>query len=145
VTTDLIAGFPGETEQDFAESLEFVKRMEFAAGHVFTFSPRPGTPAANYPGQVQSGVRKERSAVLRRVLAESSTRYRQRFVGQVLPVLWESANGLGPDGWKLEGLTGNYLRVTAVSPQRLWNQVSLVKLSSVDTSPSQILSSLPHS
>jgi threonylcarbamoyladenosine tRNA methylthiotransferase MtaB len=140
VTTDLIAGFPGETEQDFGENLEFVKRMEFAAGHVFTFSPRPGTPAANYPGQVLPAVRKERGALLRHTLAESSAGYRQRFVGQVLPVLWEGANGLGPDGWKLEGLTGNYLRVTAVAPQRLWNQVSLVKLSSADTTLSCIIS-----
>jgi threonylcarbamoyladenosine tRNA methylthiotransferase MtaB len=140
VTTDLIAGFPGESEQDFGESLEFVKRMEFAAGHVFTFSPRPGTPAANYSGQVLTAVRKERNAALRRALAESAVRYRQRFVGQVLPVLWESANGLGPDGWKLEGLTGNYLRVTAVAPQRLWNQVSLVKLSAIDPILSDIIS-----
>lgn len=140
VTTDLIAGFPGETEQDFGESLEFVKQMEFAAGHVFTFSPRPGTPAANYPGQILTAVRKERNALLRRVLAESSAHYRQGFVGQVLPVLWESANGLGPDGWKLEGLTGNYLRVFAVAPQRLWNQVSLVKLSPVDSTLSYIVS-----
>jgi threonylcarbamoyladenosine tRNA methylthiotransferase MtaB len=131
ITTDIIAGFPGESEQEFAETLAFVRQMEFAAGHVFTFSARPGTAAARYPDQVPGPVRKERNAVLRQALAEASTRYHQRFLGQEMPVLWEGSGGLGPQGWKLEGLTDNYLRVSAVSPDRLWNQFSQVRLTTL--------------
>ncbi len=132
VTTDVIAGFPGESEGEFSESLAFVRGMEFSGGHVFTFSARPGTAAARYPNQVPMAVRKERNAALRQVLAESAERYRQRFVGQVAMVLWEASGGIGPQGWRLEGLTDNYLRVSALSPDKLWNQISRVRLNGVD-------------
>ncbi len=128
ITTDLIAGFPGETDQHFAESLAFVRQMDFASGHVFTYSARPGTPAARYNDQVLFAVRKQRNAELRAALAESSERYQQRFQGEILDVLWEATDSNGPDGWHLQGLTGNYLRVNALSPQRLWNQISRVRL-----------------
>ncbi len=129
VTTDLIAGFPGETDEHFSESLAFVRRMDFAAGHVFTYSARPGTPAARYKDQVPFVERKQRNAALRAALAESSQRYQQRFQGEVLDVLWEATDLVGPDGWRLQGLTGNYLRVNAHSDQRRWNEISRVRLS----------------
>jgi threonylcarbamoyladenosine tRNA methylthiotransferase MtaB len=128
ITTDIMAGFPGEDEAEFAESLAFVQAMQFAAGHVFTFSERPGTAAVRLPGQVPHPVRKQRSAQMRRVLVESAATYRARFVGCTLPVLWESTRGLGPQGWELSGLTDNYLRVTAQSPEPLWNCISAVTL-----------------
>lgn len=128
ITTDVIVGFPGETEAEFEQSLAFVRSMDLAGGHVFTYSARAGTAAARMPNQVPGPVRKERSAALRAVLAETGQCYRQKFVGQVLPVLWESTNDYGPEGWRLHGLTHNYLRVTAVWPERLWNQISAVRL-----------------
>jgi threonylcarbamoyladenosine tRNA methylthiotransferase MtaB len=106
--------------------------MEFAAGHVFTYSSRPGTAAARMPAQVPMDVRKRRNAELRAVLAESSQRYRLRFLGAELAVLWESTDSYGPEGWRLHGLTDNYLRVTALSAERLWNQLSRVKLKELD-------------
>ena len=133
ITTDVIAGFPGENEDEFAESIAFVRLMHFAGGHVFTYSPRPGTAAARYPDQVPSPVRKKRNALLRAVLAESAEKFRLRFVGQTLPVLWESSGGLGPDGWKMEGLTDNYLRVFARSQQKRWNEISQVEIKSSTT------------
>ncbi len=132
VTTDIVAGFPGETEAAFAECLEYVRRMDFAAGHVFTYSARPGTAAARLPNQVPVDVRKRRNAELRAVLAESSARYRQRFVGAEMQVLWEATDAYGPEGWRLHGLTDNYLKVTALSPERLWNQLSRVRLIGVE-------------
>ena len=132
ITTDVIAGFPGENAGEFTETLDFVRQMEFAGGHVFTFSPRPGTAAARFPGQVPPPIRKARNAALRSVLAESAGRFRERFQHRTMGVLWESASGLGPEGWKLEGLTGNYLRVTAHSMKRQWNQISRVRLDEVD-------------
>jgi len=128
VTTDVIAGFPGETEAEFIEGLEFVRAMQFAGGHVFTYSARPGTAAARMPGQVPPIVRKERNNRLRLVFDEAERAYQTTFLGQVLPVLWESATTLGPEGWEVSGLTGNYLRVNAHAPRRLWNQITLVKL-----------------
>ncbi len=129
ITTDLIAGFPGETEAEFAESLEYVCQVGFAGGHVFPYSARPGTAAARLPGQVKNALRKQRASLLRAVLDESAAAYQAAFIGQVLPVLWESATGLGPQGWQVSGLTDNYLRVRALAPRRLWNQITPVRLS----------------
>lgn len=131
ITTDLIAGFPGETEVEFDETLAFVEAMQFAGGHVFTYSPRPGTAAAKMPGQLPPPVRKERNARLRERLEAGASAYRARFTGQTLPVLWESATALGPDGWQMSGLTDNYLRVQAIAPQDLWNRITPVKLTAL--------------
>ncbi len=132
ITTDLIAGFPGESDADFQDCLEYVRQMDFAAGHVFTYSARPGTAAARLTGQVPMEIRKRRNAVLRAALAESSERYRKRFVGAEMDVLWESTDAYGPEGWRLHGLTDNYLRVTAFAPERLWNQLDRVRLAALD-------------
>ena len=128
ITTDVIVGFPGETEAEFEESLAFVREMDFAGGHVFTYSERPGTAAARMPHPVPHRVRKERNARMRAVLAESAARYRRRFLGRTLTVLWEAAATLGPGGWTLTGLTDNYLRVRATAPQNLWNRLTPVTL-----------------
>jgi threonylcarbamoyladenosine tRNA methylthiotransferase MtaB len=128
ITTDLIAGFPGETESEFAESLDFVREMNFAGGHAFPFSPRPGTAAMRLAGQVRPEVRKERSAKLREALDESAKFYRQKFIGQTLSVLWESSTQLSDAGWVMEGWSENYLRVKTTAPRPLWNEISSVKL-----------------
>jgi threonylcarbamoyladenosine tRNA methylthiotransferase MtaB len=128
ITTDVITGFPGETDEEFEQSLAFVRQMEFAGGHVFTYSERPGTAAARMPGRVPIQIRKERNARMREAFSESALAYHARFLGQVLPVLWESATALGPDGWHLSGLTDNYLRVNALAPRQLWNQITPVCL-----------------
>ena len=132
ITTDIIAGFPGETEAEFSETLEFVKGMNFAGGHVFTYSARPGTPAARMNKQVRHELRKERNAALRAVLEESAQAYRSGFLGRTLPVLWEASSHMTEAGWELEGLTGNYLRVKAVAPQVRWNQIDEVELLAID-------------
>ncbi|NLG72798.1 MAG: MiaB/RimO family radical SAM methylthiotransferase [Chloroflexi bacterium] len=128
ITTDIITGFPGETDEEFEETLEYVRAAQFAGGHVFTYSARSGTAAARMPNQVPYPVRKERNARLRAVLAESARAYQEKHLGQVLPVLWESATALGPEGWVLNGLTDSYIKVRAVAPQRLWNQITPVRL-----------------
>ena len=131
ITTDVIAGFPGESEAEFANSLVFIRSIGFASGHAFSYSARPGTAAARMPGQVPHPVRKERNARLRAVLAESAQEYQLRFLGRTLPVLWESASTLGPQEWQMSGLTDNYLRVHSRAPRHLWNQITPVKLTSV--------------
>jgi threonylcarbamoyladenosine tRNA methylthiotransferase MtaB len=128
ITTDVIAGFPGETEGEFAESLAFVREMEFAGGHAFTYSPRPGTAAAGMPGQVSLPLRKQRNAAYRQVFEQGASAYRQRFIGKETPVLWESITELNGQGWQVEGYSGNYLRVVSSAPEPLWNRISIVKL-----------------
>ncbi len=134
VTTDIIAGFPGETEDEFAESLAFVKEMDFAGGHVFTYSVRPGTGAAKMKGQVRPEVRKERNHILRSALDEAEQSYRERFVGRQMFVLWESTSELDEWGWQMEGLTGNYLRVKAAASSPRWNEIDdvLIHAAAVD-------------
>jgi threonylcarbamoyladenosine tRNA methylthiotransferase MtaB len=128
VTTDVIVGFPGETDLEFSETLGFVKSMDFAGGHVFTYSVRPGTPAARMKGQVRREVQKVRNAILHSTFEESARAYRQRFIGQTLPVLWESTDQLSDLGWQLEGFTDNYIRVKAVAPLPRWNRLDGVEL-----------------
>lgn len=128
ITTDVIAGFPGETDDEFAETLEFIHEIDFAGGHVFTYSSRPGTAAARMKDQVPMELRKRRNAVLRETFDISAQRYRTRFLGHTLSVLWESALENGPQGWRMSGLTDTYLRVAAHMPKPLWNEVSQVRL-----------------
>lgn len=106
ISTDVIVGFPGETPEQFAESLDFVRRMEFARVHVFPYSRRAGTPAASFTGQVSQAEKKARAQAMQQAADETARTYRARFVGRALPVLIEqSKDGIA------EGLTDNYLRV----------------------------------
>lgn len=132
ITTDIIAGFPGESEEEFTESLAFVREMNFAGGHVFTYSPRPGTGAARMKGQVRPEMRKKRNHILHEALEESAKTYRQQFVEKTLSVLWESVSEMGEEGWQMEGLTGNYLRVQAFTSSPRWNEIDLVRINDSD-------------
>jgi len=132
ITTDIIAGFPGETEEEFAETLDFVREMGFSGGHVFSYSPRPGTGAARMKGQVKPEVRKRRNRILQEVIEESAKSYREKFVGQTMSVLWESTTEYGEYGWRMEGWTGNYLRVSATAPSPRWNEVDEVRLEQME-------------
>ena len=128
ITTDLIVGFPGESEAEFNESMAFMQAMQFASGHVFTYSARPGTAAARLPDQVPMATRKARNAQMRALFDAASLAYQRSFIGQELPVLWESTSLMGPEQWQMHGLTDNYLRVTAQAPRELWNQITPVRL-----------------
>ena len=132
ITTDIIAGFPGETEDEFAETLDFVREMNFAGGHVFTYSARPGTGAARMKGQVRPELRKKRNHILQEAIEESAKSYREVFIGRKMSVLWESTSETGEWGWKMEGWTGNYLRVNAFAPLPRWNEVDEVLLEAMD-------------
>ncbi len=131
ITTDLIAGFPGETEAEFAETLAFVQAMAFAGGHVFTYSEREGTAAARMPNPVPLPVRKARNAALRDALEASAARYRARFVGRTVTVLWESAQPDPAGGFLLRGMSGHGLRVQARAPEDWWNRLMRVKITAV--------------
>ena len=128
ITTDLITGFPGETDTEFAETMEFIKAMGFSGGHVFPYSARPGTPAARMQGQVRSELAKKRGAALRSILAESAKDYRRKFIGRTMPVLWEARSTLTDSGWQIEGLTDNFIRVVAFASKPKANCLDNVQL-----------------
>jgi len=128
LTTDIITGFPGETETEFSESAAFIKQMDFANGHVFTYSARPGTVATKLPDQIPHNISKQRNARMRGILLESSSAYRARQLRQHLNVLWEKATPIGGDQWELSGLTDNYLRVRANSPTPYRNEIMDVRI-----------------
>jgi threonylcarbamoyladenosine tRNA methylthiotransferase MtaB len=123
ITTDVIVGFPGETDEEFQESYNLARQMEFARIHVFTYSPRPGTQAATMADQVDDKAKRERS---RKMLALARTclrNFRRRFLGRTLMVLWEKETcGV----WS--GLTDNYIRVFTKSDKDLTNKLVPVKL-----------------
>ena len=123
VTTDVIVGFPGESGDEFEESYEFCRRMGFARIHVFPYSPRPGTEAAEMKGQVSAAVKKERSKKMLDLAEESARSFRRRFLGRTMPVLWEQQCG---GVWS--GLTASYIRVYKKSDDNLAGKIIGVKL-----------------
>jgi threonylcarbamoyladenosine tRNA methylthiotransferase MtaB len=131
ITTDIIVGFPGEGEAEFNESMAFVKSMDFAGGHVFTYSARAGTAAVRLPDQIPHSIRKAYNAKMREIFTETTNTYRRSFLGQSLTVLWEKAALVGPKTWQIQGLSGNYLRISAIANEKLWNTITPVKLISL--------------
>ena len=127
ITTDLIVGFPGETEEEWKQTLDFVRRMEFSKVHVFPYSQRPGTPASGMDGQVPPPVSQARTHEAIELGAHLESAYNMRHLGMVLPVLWEAQNG---EVWS--GLTGNYLRIHARSSLNLHNQITPALITSYD-------------
>jgi threonylcarbamoyladenosine tRNA methylthiotransferase MtaB len=112
ITTDIIVGFPGESDMEFETSFSFVEEMKFAKLHVFRYSPREGTVAAMMPGQVLPRIVQERSNRMQALGAVYETDFKARFIGRTVPVLWESAEPR-PECVRWSGLTGNYIRVVA--------------------------------
>ena len=128
ITTDVIVGFPGETEAAFNATMAYIEKMKFAGGHVFTFSPRPGTEAFTFPDRVPREIAKKRNAQLREIFEKSGSHYRDQQIGKERSVLWESSE-LQKDGtWQVIGLTDNYIRVSAKAETDTWNEISFVKL-----------------
>jgi threonylcarbamoyladenosine tRNA methylthiotransferase MtaB len=133
ITTDIIVGFPGETDEEFQETLQFVKQTRFAQAHVFTYSLRPGTPAFLLPDKVPYSIARRRSRQVREIQERASHDYQNSFIGKNLVALWETASRTNKNKWKLRGITDNYLRVSAFSEQNLWNRLTPVRILSCET------------
>ena len=135
VTTDLIVGFPGEGDDEYQESRQFVRSMQFSDMHIFPFSPRPGTSAAylqrredkSGDGQPTEAVKKARAADMAQVADEGFRYFRLQQLGRDRPVLWESSHGPG-DLRLWSGLTDNYVRVRGADPRDLANLVTGARL-----------------
>ena len=126
ITTDLIVGFPGETEEEFQQTLTFLHRCAFAAMHIFPYSKRPDTPAAKMPGQVLNAVKEERARRAAAVAEALHRNYLAACVGAVYPVLFEQ-----PKDGRYFGHAPNYMEVLADGTD-LHNQVRNVKVTGTD-------------
>ncbi len=123
ISTDIITGFPGESDEDFEQTYKLAQKLEFAKSHVFRFSPRQGTAAARMKGQIQEPVKKARSERLLALNEFHSAQFRQQSLHETVEVLVEHPRH---DIW--EGLTDNYLRVVLQNPPKDIHQHALVKV-----------------
>ncbi len=131
LTTDVIVGFPGESENEFEESLDLVREIPFSRLHVFGFSPRPGTVAARMDNHLAPQAVRERSQHMRALGRQKQDAFLRRFVGHTMDVLWESRvrSDDDPPAWR--GHTDNYIAVTAQSPTPLHNRIRPTLLSHI--------------
>jgi threonylcarbamoyladenosine tRNA methylthiotransferase MtaB len=120
MTTDIMVGFPGESIEEFEESYRFCKDTDFADMHVFSYSRRPGTPAARMREQVGDKLKKERSLWMLQLAKESARRFCERFLGRNMMVLWEKE--VEPGSHIYSGLSHNYIRMFIGSSTSLTNQ-----------------------
>ncbi len=121
ITTDLIVGFPGETEEEFQKTVDFVEEIAFSAMHVFKYSQRTGTPAAKYENQIKPQVKDSRSKVITAIAQKNEEKFKKAFIGRSKPVLYEQPF----DGQKslFEGLTDNYIRVVSESQEDIKGKI----------------------
>ena len=123
ITTDVIVGFPGETDDDFKATHNLCEEVEFAQIHCFPYSRRPHTGAESMSGHLPSEVRRERLERVLTLALSLSERFRQRHVGNTAPVLWEQ-----PSDGVCQGLTGNYIRVYALAKHDIGNRIIPARL-----------------
>ncbi|WP_442497025.1 tRNA (N(6)-L-threonylcarbamoyladenosine(37)-C(2))-methylthiotransferase MtaB [Methylobacter sp. sgz302048] len=134
ITTDIIVGFPGETEQEWQDSFDFIKQTGFGHIHIFTYSPREGTKAATLPDQLSNEVKKQRSQQLHELADSMKRQFFEANVGHSFPVLWEGySEELDAGKKRVFGYTPNYLRVGCVINQdeSLENQIIKARLTAV--------------
>jgi threonylcarbamoyladenosine tRNA methylthiotransferase MtaB len=136
ITTDIIVGFPGEKEADFEQTVDLSKEIGFAKMHVFAFSPRKGTIAANMQDIVDTRVIKERSKILRELDVELQRQFRQKFVGEVAKILLEN------DGTKASGRSERYFIVKVCANHKLLKKNDLVKVKLISNEQNSMVGEL---
>lgn len=129
LTTDIIVGFPGETDEEFEETYDFVKEVGFSRIHVFKYSPREGTPAAKFKNQVDGTVKTERSKKLIELGERLTKTFNERFVGKIMDVLFEE-EVKGKSGL-IEGYTTNYIRVAALGDSSIEGRILPVRMNRI--------------
>ncbi len=114
ISSDIIVGFPGETDEEFEQSIDLVEALAFSRLHIFRYSRREGTPAATMAAQVPGPVAKERSRRMHALAADHEHQFNSHLIGRTADVLWETAEDHG-NALRWSGLTPNYVRVTATT------------------------------
>ncbi len=145
ITTDVIVGFPGETEEEFAETVEFVREINFLKVHVFRYSPREGTRAAKMRDQISDKIKKERSVEMQGLESEIRQSILKQYIGKEVEVLFEQARPLPAPHFEIvrgsssgltrgsiySGFTSNYIKVSKKSKKDLTNQLIRYKIEEI--------------
>lgn len=126
ITTDIMVGFPGETDEEFADTLAFVDEISFSDAHIFQYSPRKGTPAARMADQISAQIKEMRSKQVSQITKQSRHAFLSRFIGMTMPVLFEQWSHT-KDGY-FEGKTSNYMTIVCPASEDLSGQICLVRL-----------------
>jgi len=144
ITTDIIVGFPGETEAYWQESLAFIQSQTFGHIHIFSYSVREGTKAAGMEDQVPETVKKARAQQLRQTAEKHKRDTLSRFLGREFPVLWETGEEVADGLYRFRGFTPNYLRVEVKSESGLdlCRHIAHAELMSVDEEGSHLIGRL---
>ncbi len=128
IGADVIAGFPGESDNDFNDTLSFLEGLDLSYLHSFSFSARNNTPAADYPEQVDIETRHRRSKILQKLSEKKKLEFYRRCAGKSYKVLWENTNDRG----LISGFTENYIKVVHYSEKDMQGNISRVKLREID-------------
>ncbi|MBO4896919.1 MAG: tRNA (N(6)-L-threonylcarbamoyladenosine(37)-C(2))-methylthiotransferase MtaB [Clostridia bacterium] len=128
ITTDVITGFPYETDEEFQKSLEFVKKAEFSGVHVFPYSEREGTAAAKFKESVPKSLRAERAHVMGELAKELKSEFLKKYIGKKMPVLFEKKHRDN----LFEGFTPNYMRVACEADDSIVGKIAEVSLETTD-------------
>ena len=142
VTTDVIVGFPGETEEEWQESMEFISRIEFSHIHIFSYSKREGTKAAGLTDQVSNDIKKMRSVELHRLAADMKRDYLQKHINKEFPILWESGSNAEQTGTtRYFGYTPNFVRtqIDIDSSEILTNTIQQARITCVNPNGENVL------
>jgi len=145
VTTDVIVGFPGETEEEWQESMEFIRSAKFSHIHIFSYSEREGTKAAGLPNQVNKDVKKMRSVELHRLAADMKKTYLQKHTNKAFPILWEGGSKVEQTGsTRFFGYTPNFVRaqIDIDSSEVLTNTIQQARITCVNPNGENVLSIL---
>lgn len=127
LTTDVIVGFPGETEEEFQKTYEFLKKIRFYKMHIFKYSPRNGTVAAKMPNQIDGNVKEERSGKLIELSDKNEEEYQKQYIGKQVEVLLEDR-----EGEYIKGHTTNYMVVKVKTLQELENTIQEVEIIGIE-------------
>ena len=121
VSTDVMVGFPGETEKEFQKTYDFLDEISFSSMHVFKYSPRKGTPAASFEGQILASEKEKRSNILIELSKRKTIEFNKKFIGRVMPVLIEQEVN-DREGY-YEGFTPNYIKVICKGDKNLKGRI----------------------
>ena len=132
ISTDLIVGFPGETEEEFSQTLQTLNDIQFGDMHLFRYSAREGTAASRLPRHVPKKISSERFTRALSIQKETQRQFHEKMIGQTRTVLWErDAKKWDDDRWLWQGYTDNYIRIKTISAQPLFNQLTPVYIDSI--------------
>ena len=130
ITTDIIAGFPGESEKDFEEAYKFLSEIELSKMHIFKYSPRKGTKAAEMMLQVDGNIKEKRSEALIALSDKLENQFMSKFIGRTMKVLYEEESKELSNHYV--GYTPNYIKVIAKSDENLQGKIVETKLEKVE-------------